>query len=118
MSANKELVQAYMARKTNAELEELIADDVEWIEWGNGVPSNGVRTKGKAAYLENFGSDELTTEVLRMTEEGSVVVVEGLTRVQKQDGRVLSVRFCDIFEIESGKVKRLNSFGALLKDAP
>ena len=52
-----------------------------------------------------------------MTEEGNVVVVEGTAHVHKKDGTHLSVRFCDIFEFENGKVKRLNSFGALIKDS-
>jgi len=52
-----------------------------------------------------------------MTEEGNVVVVEGIAHVHKKEGSDHHVRFVNIFELESGKVKRLNSFGALLKDS-
>jgi uncharacterized protein len=52
-----------------------------------------------------------------MTEENNVVVAEGTVHVHKKDGNILKVEFCDIFEIENGKIRRLNSFGALLKDS-
>lgn len=117
MSTNKTIVERYMASTDRTKVGPLLADDVEWIEWGNGVPPTGVRTRGKAAFIQNFGNDELRSEVSRMTEQGNVVVVEGTAHVHKKDGTHLSVRFCDIFELESGKVKRLNSFGALIKDS-
>ncbi len=116
MTPNKKLIETYMARTKHAELAPLLADDVEWVEWGDGVPPSGVRTQGKAAFIQNFGDDELRAQITRMTEENNVVVAEGTTRVRRKDGRLLTVRFCDIFELEKGKVKRLSSFGALVKD--
>lgn len=115
MSSNKRVIEAYMARTATAEIAHLLADDVEWVEWGDGVPATGARTTGKAAFLANFGEDELRTDLTRMTEEGNVVVAEGTCHVRKKDGSRLAVRFCNIFEMESGKIKRLSSFGALLK---
>jgi uncharacterized protein len=117
VSPNKKVIEAYMASTDRSKAAQLLADDVEWIEWGDGVPATGVRTRGKAAFIQNFGDDELRSEIVRMTEEGNVVTVEGIAHVHKKDGSDLSVRFCNIFELENGKVKRLNSFGALLKGA-
>jgi len=117
MSPNKKVIEAYMATKDRSKIGPLLSDDVEWIEWGDGVPATGVRTHGKAAYIQNFGTDELRSEILRMTEEGNVVVVEGIAHVHKKEGSDLHVRFVNIFELENGKVKRLSSFGALLKDS-
>jgi hypothetical protein len=51
-----------------------------------------------------------------MTEEGNVVVVEGICHVTKKDGGSLRVRFCNIFELQNGQVRRQDSFGALLED--
>ncbi len=117
MSQNKKIIETYLATRDRSKIGPLLADDVEWVEWVDGVPASGARTKGKAAFIQNFGDDELQSEVARMTEENNVVVAEGTARVHKKEGGILTVRFCDIFELEKGKVKRLNSFGALVKDS-
>lgn len=115
MSENKRVVEAYLAATDRSRAASLLADDVEWVEWGDGVPTQGVRHEGRSAFLENFGTDELTSEITRLTEEGNVVVAEGIVRVHRKEGPIITVRFCDIFELAQGKVKRLDSFGALLK---
>jgi uncharacterized protein len=117
MSPSKKLVESYLGAADRRQAGNFLADDVEWVEWGEGVPPTGVVTRGKAAFIANFGSDELRSEIHRVTEEGSVVVAEGTAHVTKKDGGHLSVRFVDIFEVENGKIKRLNSFGALLKES-
>lgn len=117
MSPNKQVIERYFATIDRSKRAPLLSDDVEWIEWVDGVPASGSRLQGKAAYIQNFGDDELRTQVTRMTEEDNVVVTEGTVRVYKKDGKILTVRFCDIFELEGGKIKRLNSFGALVKDS-
>jgi ketosteroid isomerase-like protein len=90
---------------------------VEWIEWGDGVPASGVRTQGRAAVVQNLGDEEIPTEITRMTEEDNVVVAEGIVRMPKKAGGILIIRFCDIFELENGKVKRLNSYAVKVKDS-
>jgi uncharacterized protein len=115
MSPNKKVVEAHQTAKDRSKAAEYLADDVEWIEWGDGVPVTGVRTRGKAAFIQNYGDDEITDEILRMTEENNVVVLEGVAHVHKKDGRNFAVRYCNIFELENGKIKRKSSFGALLK---
>lgn len=117
MSPNKHLIETYLACTDRSTAAPLLADDVEWTEWADGVPATGVRTRGKTAFLQNFGTDGLRSEVTRMTEEGNVVVAEGIVHVVKPDGGNLRVRFVDIFELEAGKIRRLSSFGALIKDA-
>jgi uncharacterized protein len=115
MGPNKKLVETYLATTDKSKLGALLAEDVEWVEWADGVPATGVITRGKEAYLKNYGDDELRGEVHRLTEEGNVVVAEGTAHVTRKDGRTLSVRFVDIFELENGKIKRKSSFGALIK---
>jgi uncharacterized protein len=115
MSPNKKLIETYLASTDRSKIGPLLADDVEWVEWGDGVPASGVITRGKEAYLKNYGDDELRGEVHRLTEENNIVVAEGTAHVTKKDGSSLSVRFVDIFELEKGKIKRKSSFGALLK---
>lgn len=114
VSANKELVTKISTADRSA-IGPLLADNIEWIEWADGVPPTGAVTRGKAAYLRNYGEDELRTEITRLVEEDNVVVAEGIVRVAKKDGRSFVVRFCNIFEIEHGQLRRKSSFGALLK---
>ena len=117
VSPNKKLVESYMATTDKSKLGPLLSDDVEWVEWGNGVPASGAITRGKEAYIQNYGDDPIRDEVHRLTEENNVVVVEGTAHVTKKDGHSDSVRFVDIFEIEHGKIKRKSSFGALIKES-
>lgn len=117
MSANKKHVETYLATSDKSKLGPLLADDVEWIEWVDGVPATGAVTRGKEAYLKNYGDEELRGEVHRLTEENNVVIAEGTAHVTKKDGSSLSVRFVDIFELENGKIKRKSSFGARIKGA-
>jgi uncharacterized protein len=117
VGANRKLVETYMAITDKSKLGPLLADDVEWVEWVDGVPRSGAIQRGKAAFIGNYGDDKLTSDIKRITEEGDVVVVEGTAHVRKKDGQQLSVQFVDIFNIEHGKIKRKESFGALLKDS-
>ena len=92
MSPNKKVIESHIAATDPSKAAEFLADDIEWIEWGDGVPATGVRTQGKAAFFQNFGGDEIRNEILRMTEENNVVVVEGVAHVTKKDGRKFAVR--------------------------
>lgn len=116
LSSNKRVVEAHMAAEP-AKAAEYISEDFEWIEWADGVPPGGVRTRGKAAFVQSFGDDVLRDDILRVIGEGNVVVVEGIAHVTKKDGKRFDVQFCNIFELENGKIRRKSSFGALLKEA-
>jgi uncharacterized protein len=51
-----------------------------------------------------------------MIEENKVVVAEGGVRCAKKGGGFLSARFCDIFEMQDGKVRRLTSYLMEIKE--
>ncbi len=116
LSPNKHLITTYM-NADRSKSGELMTDDIQWVEWVDGVPPAGSVNEGKAAVMGNAGDDVLRNEITRMTEEGNVVVVEGICHVTKKDGSTLKVRFCNVFELKGGQVKRQDSFGALLKDS-
>lgn len=105
-----------MARTSHADLAAFLTNDVEWIEWADGVPASGARKHGQPAFIQNFGDDELRATPTRITEENNVVVVEGTIHVRKKDGTLFTVQSCNIFELVNGKIKRLSSFGALVKN--
>ncbi len=54
--------------------------------------------------------DELNITVTRTTEENDVVITEGSVRAQKRAGGLLNLKFCDVFVMEGGKIKRLISY--------
>ena len=116
MSPNKRLVEVHMAAGP-AKAAELLTDDFEWIEWADGVPAGGARTRGKAAFVQSFGDDDPRDDIQRVIEEGNVVAVEGVAHVTKKDGKKFDVQFCNVFELENGKIKRKTSYGALIKDS-
>jgi ketosteroid isomerase-like protein len=74
---------------------------------------------GKAAFdkeIENdafVGSPEIN--VTRLVEEDDVVVAEGTVRSAKRDGGVLNLVFCDVFEMQDDRIKKLISYLMELK---
>jgi uncharacterized protein len=117
LSANKKLVESYYASR-GTEYARLLAEDVELVDWDIGVPATGAVTKGKAAYVQNRKNREFNSEITRMTEENNVVVVEGFARGVKKDGGSWTVHFCDAYEIEDGKLKRISTHGVDVKEPP
>jgi ketosteroid isomerase-like protein len=111
MSENTKTVQRYMdayGRSDHAAVLSCLTDDVEWI-----VP--GVfHLSGKTAFeaeIENpafVGRPVIT--VTRLTEEHDVVIAEGSVRTTKKEGDVVNIAFCDVFEMQGMKVKRLISY--------
>jgi hypothetical protein len=51
-----------------------------------------------------------TITVTRLTEGDDVVVAEGSVRTQRKDGTFLNLAFCDVFEMEASKIRRLISY--------
>jgi hypothetical protein len=51
-----------------------------------------------------------TIVVTRVTEENDVVFAEEWVRAQRKDGGVLHAVFCDAFEMENGKIRKLTSY--------
>jgi ketosteroid isomerase-like protein len=92
----------------HAQILSCLTDDVEWE-----IPG-AFHVSGKDAFdkeIENetfVGSPAII--VTRMTEENDVVVAEGSVRAQKRDGDFLSLRFCDVFVMQAGKIRRLTSY--------
>jgi uncharacterized protein len=111
MTANKRAVDKYtdgFRKSDHAQILSCLTDDIEWE-----IPG-AFHLIGKAAFdkeIENeafLGSPTIT--ITRMTEENDVVVAEGSVRTQKKDGDFLSLRFCDVFVMQAGKIRRLTSY--------
>ena len=117
-SPNKRTVEKYMdafARSDHQQVLSCLTDDVEWV-----VPG-AFHIKGKDAFekeSENaafVGSPAIT--VTRLTEESDVVVAEGSVRSARRDGGYLNAVFCDVFEMQDAKIRRLSSYLMEIKRA-
>ena len=111
-SANKQTVRAYMdayARWDHVAILACLTDDVEWI-----VPG-AFRLSGKRAFdgeIENpYAAGPPHITVSRLTEEAGVVVAEGSVRNEMKDGSIISLLFCDVFEMqEEAHIRRLTAY--------
>jgi uncharacterized protein len=85
-----------------------LTDDIEW-EIPGAFHLVGKNAFDKEVENEAFvGRPSIT--VTRMTEENDIVVAEGSVRTQRKEGDVLNLRFCDVFVMHAGKIKRLISY--------
>lgn len=85
-----------------------VTNDVEWE-----IPGM-FRSRGRDAFNDHivdpgFAGNPVI-EVSRMTEENDVVVAEGTVLARREDGSTLPLAFCDVFELQDGKIRRLTSY--------
>ncbi|HYR28583.1 MAG TPA: nuclear transport factor 2 family protein [Thermoanaerobaculia bacterium] len=108
---NKKTVMAYMqayARHDHPAILATLTDDVEWE-----VPG-AFHTHGKDefdAQIEGEGSaGPPAIDVTRLIEENDIVVAEGSVRAPQTNGNVVSLVYCDVFEMRGGKIRKLISY--------
>ena len=111
MSPSKRTVQQYMdafGKSDHATILSCLTEDVEWV-----IPGAFRRT-GKAAFDKEIENEAFvgspTIKVTRLTEENNVVIAEGTVRSARKDGGLLKAAFCDVFEMQGGKIRRLTSY--------
>lgn len=87
---------------------ECLTDDVVWY-----IPGMFHRM-GKIAFDSEIENDNFVGQpviaVTRLTEENDVVIAEGEVTSNTKTGEKVDVLFCDVFEMENGKIKKLTSF--------
>jgi uncharacterized protein len=119
MSRNKDTVRRYIEgfnHSNHAQILSCLTDDVEWLMPGY------FHLKGKDAFDREIENEAFTGSPLvtltRMTEEADVVVAEGTVRAEWKAGGFLHAVFCDAFEMENARIKRLITYQVTLKEAP
>jgi uncharacterized protein len=111
MTQNKRTVETYMDgfRSTDRlKILSCLTDDVEWL-----IP--GVfHVRGKEEFNKHIVDEGFvsrpTIDVTRLTEENEVVVAEGSVRTERTDGTLLGLAFCDVFEMQGSRIRRLTSY--------
>ena len=115
-SANKRTIEKYIDGFQKSDHEQILScltDDVVWEMPGI------FHHEGKKAFdgeIENpafTGSPVIRIE--RMTEEGNVVILEGQVQGKKVDRTSFTAKFCDVFEMEDTKIKRLIGYIVVIK---
>ncbi len=85
-----------------------LTEDVEWF-----VPG-AFRVNGKAAFDKEIEGECFVgppqISVTRLTEENDVVIAEGTVLTETKAGEKINLVFCDVFEMQQGKIKKLISY--------
>jgi ketosteroid isomerase-like protein len=115
MSENKRTVEKYMEAYNRLDHEEILGcltDDVQWLMPG------AFDVHGKKDFDGQIESDCFVgapvINVLRLTEENDIVIAEGSVKSAMTDGGVLDAMFCDVFEMQNAKIRKLTSYVAAL----
>ncbi|SMC59698.1 nuclear transport factor 2 family protein [Moheibacter sediminis] len=107
---NKNTVECYMNAFNELDHEKILScltEDVIWEIHGHR------KLQGKTEFdaeIENEGFEgkpEITLN--RMTEENNVVIAEGTVLAKPKNQNPILLAFCDVFEFENGKIKKLIS---------
>lgn len=111
VSENKKTVETYMSafeKGDRIKVLSCLTDDVVWILPGIFHLKGKKEFEGEIRNEAFQGDPEIT--VTRMTEEKDVVIAEGSVRTQKKSGEFISLAFCDVFEMQGGKIQKLTSY--------
>jgi limonene-1,2-epoxide hydrolase len=111
MTQNKSTVEAYIDGFRNTDRPRILSCLTDDIRWHN-VGVFNVRGKhdfDKFIVDEGFVANA-AIKVTRLTEGDDVVIAEGSIRTQRIDGTFLNQAFCDVFEMQDGKIRRVISY--------
>jgi ketosteroid isomerase-like protein len=111
MTQNRRTIDLYMdgfRRTDRPQILSCLTDDVEWV-----IPGM-FHTRGKDDFARHIVDEGFTGQpriaVSRLLEAGEAVVAEGSVRASRADGTVSNLVFCDVFDMQNGKIRRLTSY--------
>ena len=111
MTPNKQTINEYMAAFRVSDHQRILAcltDDVVW-EMPGIYQHVGKKAFDKEIENDNFiGSP--TIQIIKLIEENDIVIAEGAVQGNMKNGNKLDAVFCDVFEMEHGKIKKLTSY--------
>jgi uncharacterized protein len=111
LSARKRVVERYVDGFRRGDHEQILGcltDDVSWS-----MPPH-FELSGKAAFddaIENDGTPGLPDlQIVRLVEEGDIVVAEGAVQAAMADGGRIDALWCDVFHFRDDKICRLVTY--------
>ncbi|WP_198345835.1 nuclear transport factor 2 family protein [Nocardiopsis gilva] len=117
MSTNIQTVETYLdgfRKNDHAQILSCLTDDIEWTVFG------AFRLKGKEAYAAAIegpgfvGPPQL--EVVRMVEQGDVVMAELTGSVRRDTGEVMRMSMAEVFVMRDGKISERRAWVIELKE--
>lgn len=111
MTLNKETVTEYMTAFRVSDHERILAcltEDVIW-EMPGIYEHIGKKAFDKEIENDNFVGSP-TIQIIKLIEENNIVIAEGAVQGNMKNGSILDAVFCDVFEMEKGKIKKLTSY--------
>ena len=111
MTENKQVVERYIAgfnTGNNQLILSCLTPDVIWYMPGY-FYHHGIDAFAGEINNENFEGLPVI-HITRMIEENDIVVAEGTVQCKIKNGGILDALFCDVFFMEGGRIKRLNTY--------
>src|SRR6188768_976142 len=114
MSLNIETVNAYLdgfRKNDHAQILSCLTDDIEWTVYG------AFHLKGKEAYDKAIDGapefiDPPLLEVVRMVEQGDVVMAELTGTVKRAAGGEMRLSMAEVFVMRDGKIAERRGVGS------
>ncbi|MFJ4688999.1 nuclear transport factor 2 family protein [Streptomyces sp. NPDC088789] len=117
MSRNTDTVETYLdgfRRNDHAQILSCLTDDIEWTVFG------AFRLKGKQAYDEAIDGPGFAgpprLEVVRMVEQGDVVMAELTGTAPRDSGAELRMSMAEVFVMRDGKIAERRAWVIPLAD--
>jgi len=115
MSENKKTIEKYIDgfnKSDHVQILSCLTEDIVWEMPGF------FHLEGKQEFdgeIENPNFEgKPSVKITRMTEENDVVVAEGVVKGTKKGGEPFTAVFCDVFEMQNTKIKKLIGYIAML----
>jgi len=106
MTENKHTVQKYMDGFIEGDHQKILSCLTEDVIWE--MPGIYLHS-GKIAFDKEIENDNFvgrpTIQIIRMIEENNIVIAEGSVQCKMKNGNLLDAVFCDVFQMENGKIK-------------
>ena len=109
--SNKEVVETYIEGFNNTNHEKILScltDDVIWDMPGFFLKRGKIEFDGEIENDAFEGKPRIA--IIRLIEEGNIVVAEGSVKSKMKNGGLLDAVFCDVFHFENGKIKQLTTY--------
>ena len=117
MSQNKQTVETYLdgfRKNDHAQILSCLTDDIEWTVFG------AFRLTGKLAYDDAIEGPGFVgpprLEVVRMVEEGDVVMAELVGSATRDTGEVMRMSMAEVFVMRDGKIAERRAWVIELKE--
>jgi ketosteroid isomerase-like protein len=109
--SNKKVIEKYIDGFNKSDHEQILScltDDVIWE-----MPGLFYKV-GKQEFDNEIENDAFegspTVSIIRLIEEGDIVVAEGSVKSKMKNGGLLDAMFCDVFHFNNGKIKQLTGY--------